>query len=660
MELLVEVFTQKTGWDRVKFLQARPAKSGSLTLLHLSHSVESLNCLVDQGIHLLNPDDYGTEAAARLRQTYPTFTFQMVRDTGLLNLYIWQNQISWWWFLPFSENSSLRTPLVELLYWFCLLEIVLENNQITLVHLATDNADYAQVLIALCQQHHIPVGQVDYPAKSILSRFKLISAFIFTFLRLSSIQILKWLTLKWLHLDTAVDYQKIGSQSSIFCTFYPTFFEPGDTANRLKEKLFGDWPDYLIQQGHEVLYAATVQRFKDVFSRRLTLRQQLGHNHIVILESLWSLNDLIRIIFDLTFVWRYWGWRQSHAQSPMLFRGIDIHPLVIKELDSDIFIKQEAAQGAGMAYAIKRLLEKLHGARCICHTFEYQPRERAISIGVRMNSQPIPVIGFDIAMFTFNHIPFFFSPESIQQPQSGSPQPHLAPLPDYLVTYGQSSYRVFSQHFLPNTVALVGPIRYAQLAQAVQAEVDSVVFRQEYEIPLDTTLLLLATPITVVEALPMMKMTLQVAAALPDLYLLVKFHPHCPLPQELAALAKEVNFLNYQVFDSNLNTLIKVSRAIVLASSSVGIEAIALNCMPIVFSRPGNLEVNPLRDFSEAAFFCRNEADLKMAINECLVEGQLYQQRQTHWPRVIESLLYRLDGGQNERLYQWLKNQKAY
>ena len=103
MELLVEIFTQETDWDRTNFLQSRPDKNTPLTLLRLGYPAKPVEILADNSA-LINPEDYATEAALRLRQTYPSFTTQVAKKTGLIDLYIWQNQISWWWFYLFRKR----------------------------------------------------------------------------------------------------------------------------------------------------------------------------------------------------------------------------------------------------------------------------------------------------------------------------------------------------------------------------------------------------------------------------------------------------------------------------------------------------------------------------------------------------------------------------
>ncbi len=660
MELLVEAFTQETEWNREQFLESRPEKNSPLALLRLSRLPQAVSVPVGHKVTILDPEDCVTEAASRLRRTYPDFTMRVSRETGLIDLYIWQGQISWWWFLAFSEKSSLRTSLIELLYWFCILEIILERYTIATVHLATDDVDYGCVLQALCKKHRVLLGDIHLLAQKPISGSKLILISLHRFVRAVLSRGLKWLTLKWLRLDSLINYEAIGTKSAVFCTFYPKFFEQRGDTDFLDEKLFGTWPRYLAHTGHPTVYAAnTALNFKQIMGRAKMLRRHVACNNLAILESFWSLADLLKITLDFTFLWRYWRWRKRHADVPMLFQGVDIHRLVLRELDQDVFVKQEAPNSVGLSYATKRLIEKLGGASCVSYTFEYQPRERAISVGVHMTAKAIPIIGFQISIFSFNHLPWFFPKEETRQLPTGQHDARLAPLPDYVVAYGLSDYRVFKERFLPDTVILAGPIRYTQLAQDVRTGIDTDAFRQMYSIPDDAALFLVATSIIRAETLRMMHMTLKVVAALPGVYLLVKFHPHRPLHQELAEMTENVGFSNYQVFDSDLNTLIKASKVVILATSSVGIDAIALNCMPVVFYRSGNFEPHPLRDFPKAAFFCQDEAELKAALEECLREGELYQRRKAHWPRVIESLLYRLDGRENERLYEELKNRKV-
>lgn len=652
MNLLIEIFTQPTKWNRQQFVRtcSKPIQLIRLGKIQLSCS--------DNEVTVIDPEDYAIKASKRFQQDYPKFTTYVAWQTGLINLYLWEKQVSWWWFLPFSEKSSLRTPEIEFFYWICILELVLEDYEFSKISIATNELNLQPVLKDLCNKYKIP-NYVIYHSCEYESKSPLLIAFMYGFVYQFVTNALKWFILKCLQVDKLVDYRKIGTESVILHSYYPTSFVSNLGDSQLDNVYYGSWSDFLKQKKSKIVYATNLAFFIRVLHDWRQTRQQLKKNNIVILESLWSLTDFLKIWLNVIFVYRYWMWRKCHGYTPLLFRGVDVRSLVLQALDRDVFLKQEGRHSAGVCYSVKRLIDKLGGAKCVIHMFEYQPRDRSIAVGTYMAGRDIPVVGIQVGHMVFNYLAWLFPRIETQQLPNNS-NPCLALLPHYMIVYGATAYEVFKHRFQPDTVLLSGPIRYSQLVDEIDQSFDPDEFRQCYDIPAQATVFLLATSILYEESLLLIQNVLELMVTLSDVYLLVKFHPQRPLQKDLDRIAQQVGFINYKGFDMHLNNLIKVSKAVVLATSSVGIDAIALGCMPIIKTHPGSFDLNPLRDYPEAAFFYQNKTDLKLALEFCVSEEEPYQQCKAHWPKVIEDLFYKRDGLENERLYRFLVNQGIF
>jgi len=657
MELLIEVFAGKTGWSRKEFLEIYSQTDNDLYCLQLGYMDPLLNHEGKQ-CQELNAENYAIEATETMREIYPKFTVDISRKSRLIDLYVWKNQLSWWYLMPFSERSSLRSPLVQILYWFCIIDIALKNNKVSKVYLACDNGEYSQVLQTLCDKHGITNESVYCVSNESNSRMRWLIRFAYGLLRRTTAVILKWLLLKYHRFDKLIDR---GSQSearyNILCTVYPTYYEH-DNEGRLQETLFGSWGDYLQSKGHPVLHAAHMPlQFYDIKRQH---REEAAANNIVIYDALLTFGDLLKVLFDYTFMLRYWRWKNSNSGQEMFFLGVDIQKLIFIELDETIYLKHAGSQDLQQCYGIKRLIEKLGGANSIQYTFEFQVRERAIELGLRLAGYDVASIGIQSNVMIKKYLNWCFLSEESEQSSLDSYDPSLAPLPDYLAVCGQQDFHHFKNRFQEDRIAVTGSLRHSKLAIDAHSSIDNMEFRNEHNIPSNATIILITTSVSRQESLHLIELMFSSAAGLGDLFLAVKFHPMCPLENELVVIAQKYNFSSYKIFSSNLNYLIKASEATVLHATSVGVLAIALNSMPIVFHQPGNFIPYQLCDYPDSGFFFQDQDELKLALNSCLSQDMEYQNRRKEWPVVMETLFYRLDNSENHRLYDFLETRGLY
>src|SRR5437879_2038118 len=82
-------------------------------------------------------------AERRIREGLPRLLHDFATVTGLLDLYHWRGRVSIFWFLPISEMSRFRTPLVDQLYQLALIDAALESSRFTAIVLLTSDEEFA-------------------------------------------------------------------------------------------------------------------------------------------------------------------------------------------------------------------------------------------------------------------------------------------------------------------------------------------------------------------------------------------------------------------------------------------------------------------------------------------------------------------------------------
>jgi surface carbohydrate biosynthesis protein (TIGR04326 family) len=234
------------------------------------------------------------------------------------------------------------------------------------------------------------------------------------------------------------------------------------------------------------------------------------------------------------------------------------------------------------------------------------------------------------------------------------PARYVAPLPDYVAAAGTVFKEALSRQYVPDRVLLTGAIRYPEIQLSYAPGNDGVVGLDDR----NAVKILVVGSMVRNETLTLLRVSAEIARTRPDILLLLKFHYHLPLHEEWNRLAAEYGCRRFKVYESNLTALLKVADAVILpATTAVVVEAIALGCMPVVFQN--NTEYTgfcPAMDIREALFLCDEISGFVDALNHCLNRTQAYWERRQAWPDALEKMFYRLDGLQNERLFEALRS----
>jgi|GEM_PF-4154952 len=579
------------------------------------------------------------QAAAEVRTKFPEWLWQWVSSHAALQLKVFAGSVSWWWYTPLSEKSPLRSRLIRELYWLTLLRMVFETYAITEVDWVGDDPRFTAVAARLAAQwqvkFHFASRRRTRPSHLTHAFVRRVVYSIFAFVR--------WLILKILFLGKGIEDPDF--DVALYSRF-PILWERQEPLWR--ERMFGAWPEYLRTRRHRTAYLAVFSGSLKMLVREWrTLRQRCRQQNIWIIERSVSFSSLLRAHLSLSLFCRYFSWRRRVISQPVFYNDLDIRNLFWREFDSNL-LSTEIPLDLTIAKGISRIARKASSLRAIFLPFEYQPMERAVWTGAK-SLRDISMVGLQTGLFTSNQMGFSFPVDEVK---AGSDDDLKSPVPDVLAAYGALPYRVFSERLGSERVCLSGPIRYSDL-QSRDPNSDRS-FSVENASP-SAVLVLLATSIAKEESIPLLETAFKASAELPEVFFLIKFHYHLPLHAEVNRLAARYGIDRYRVFDSDLYELMRVARIVICAGSSIGIEAMTLGCIPVVFRSLGEMSSNPMLDVPDAVFFWNSIDELRAALQSCLAQDVEYRKRESAWPQALADQLD-LAGSPDDRLYEFLRS----
>jgi hypothetical protein len=280
--------------------------------------------------------------------------------------------------------------------------------------------------------------------------------------------------------------------------------------------------------------------------------------------------------------------------------------------------------------------------------------ERAVWCGVK-SARNIPVVGLQTGLLASNQMGFAFPAEETRAKLESV---NASPLPDVIAAYGTHLYSYLVSRLPSDRVCLSGAVRYPHLSE--EGAVDVAAFRRQRGLPDGMTYILVTTPIDPDESSRVVEGAFSMAKEYPDTFLLFKLHYHLPIYGEITRAAAQYGCNRYKIFDSDLPLLLRLASISICGSSSVGVEAIASGCMPMVFRSTAGMSTNPMLEVPRAAFFWNSVDELRQGIQACLELSPEYDTRRRAWPEAIAAHLYRLDGDANSRLYEFLQRRAIF
>jgi hypothetical protein len=143
-----------------------------------------------------------------------------------------------------------------------------------------------------------------------------------------------------------------------------------------------------------------------------------------------------------------------------------------------------------------------------------------------------------------------------------------------------------------------------------------------------------------------------------EILFLIKSHPVMKYEDDIKEVINRTgSSIKYEFLSDkvNLDDYIVLSDSVLLSGTTVGVEAICLGVMPIVFENTSSFNLNPLIDIRDACFFVKNSEELVSAIRSVITLDEDTKRRKENWPSAIRKIFYDVKEDPNARFVGHLK-----
>lgn len=646
-ELIVEILDQAQTWGRSEYLKTAKLQEMDVRVLSLGEAIPPKDNSDETWLDIKEISDTVNE---KIRNLYPRFLYNAVKDSGLLDITVLENKISLYWLMPISEMSVLRNPLIDKLYALFVLKEVLKKSTYHRILFVTDDELLEIPVREICRNFKVSFIEVKLIKPKKHSYYRNKFSLLTSWWRISVTAIFYWLIFNLFHI--AKPKQNI-SADILGLTIFPTLWSKNNQG-AFENLVFGDFPSELKKHNKDLKYLA----IPTIKPRNLTMhikfwKKITAENHIYFSYASVSLSELLSVCFRNVWGKQLLKKMKNLSSLNLQIDDIDIKPLLIRELQHEQW-GQGILQSFVLAYASANIAKKVNKTSSAICAFEFQPIEKAFVAGLKKTDPNIKVIGLQTSLLGKSHIGYCFLPEQINL--NNQLLPLYASLPDYIATYGKTTYHMLSKKIGNERVQLTGPIRYPYLnintdADRIKSEKN---IKNRFNLDGGTILALLALPSLKEEALTILDWAFAISQKYPQLYFLVRFHYWAILSDELRTASQLYSFTNYQVVESDLHELLLASQFMVTGTSSVGVEAMISGCMPISYKPTRRYDFGRIQDVEAGAFLYTNQAELQFAINECVLQSKNFFQKKIQWESNIQKLCTPLDGKASHRFYNWL------
>lgn len=527
----------------------------------------------------------------------------------------------YWWYLPITEKSPFRPPLVSQLY------------QLALFHLAAAQGNYDEIWLAMSDAllgNAIASGEGLPPlVNTARAPFKATNPFVLYWL--NAVRAFgAWLFMRmtlWVRgwrLDGALD------GAFAILTFYPYWWTRPFGQNAV-ERFFAAPPD-----DADSFYLAWLTHPQEVWSRWREAAAALRLKGIVPLQSFVRLGDALRILVSpktLSFQRRYETRLRRRLKARFL--RFDVSELIREEVSRSLS-SSELVSCQLFEAAFSNFSRRVR-SRAVLYRVEFQPWESAVLLGMGGRA---PVVGFYHAPFRLNHLPLRFAPGELAAHFRGERGERDRPVPRAMLATGGAAADHLMDHGYPRgQIAVCGPQRHGALIDYLRRRAGSrAETRRRLGLPENTRLFFVATGTIESENEAFFAVLSEACAGVGDFRLIVKTHPAKPfgdstMQSALNRVGRERAALMPP--DGALYDYLTAADALICIPTGMVFEALALEVMPISFEDPATFSANSLADFESAIYVARDANTMREALQDVMADNGRAQAKRRVWPETV-------------------------
>ncbi len=533
-----------------------------------------------------------------------------------------------WWFLEITEKGPFRGPLVSQLYHLALARSVIGHAAYDHVRAQIASPSLAQIFRrAAGSPSALRVLDTGPPGRGRWwDRHPLVRYWVHVAVAIGRITAVKaFLTIAGIRAGAAP------SGLAAF-TFYPAWwgkpFSP-----EASDRFFS----HLAEAGARG-YLAWLTSARALWRNPRAAAGVLRSRGLVPLQAHLRLRDLAPLLSVRRF---HRAWRFERHVRPALrepFAGFDVGPLVGAEVSRSL-TGTERWLSTLLARAVRRAVA-VGAPRWLLYRLEFQPFENALLRGLAGRARGV---GFLHYPFGRHYLSTRFARGEVPRYLRGADPGWDRPLPVGVIACGEAGIGHVTDGGYPRErCAACGPQRFGRLLDYRRTRESREAVRRRLGLPLDRAVFFVT--LAIVEEDTQALFGALAAGLHPDRdpLLVVRPHPNRPLgdPALTAALARfgpgsaVLMDPGHDIYD-----LMVASDAMICIGSMIAFEAMALDCMPLVFENPSSFPALSLAEFAEGLFVVRDEREMNAALRSTAEAGEEVRARRQQWPDLLHRVL---------------------
>lgn len=620
-----------------------------------------------ESLHVVDASLFSESIRGDIREYIKSLLYRLPREEFIPNTSIFKllqrRRFNLWWFLEMSEKS-IKTPFTKRIYSFEIIRRTISNKPYQELWVELEDKEITTLLRR--NSRKLPPLRFFGASKAgigkSLGEYIRELFWIRLFINMARTQIscfFRYLVIKLTGLGNDFDLKK---NSVVFFSSFPYFWSKSKDSG-LIEIFYRNLPVKIkeLTPAYFDVWLTTLGPCK-LWSDRRKIRENFKEMNIKALESHLTLRDFISngffsIGYILTLINYYFRFRPGVRE---YYHDYDVTNIVTADLNNSL--TSLVVFDCKLLMMCCERLARNNKLSALIYRMELQAIEKAVLYGVNRHTL---TVAFQHNAFSKDHLQYFFHPDEIENIRRNNAHPNQMPLPDKFLVTGEYAFEVLRGNGIAaGDIGICGPVRYPALREYDKVRPTRDHLRDKYGLKDQNHIFLITFSYEKGSAINLMISLLQAVKDIAsDALFLIKSHPLFKFEGQVVDIIRKIRpSLKYKILpdEINLYDYLALCDALILTPSTVGIEAIGLGVVPILFQINSLFSINHLLEVKDACLFTRTVPELKEAISSVIKDDEKIKEIRKNRPNAIKKLFYSLKEDADDKFCGYLKEYAVF